>query len=69
MAIKFCLLFFPLQLLNFRVVITYFGTPQIAKDHTICQKFSREHALGSPTDSEITQSYGATNIPAMLLSF
>ena len=40
--------FFPFKLLIFRLVITYFGTPQIApdlSDHTIFfKKFPGEHA-------------------------
>ena len=49
MAIKFSFGFFYLKLLIFRLVITYFGTPQIAKDHTIfVKKFAGEHASGTP---------------------
>ena len=36
--IGFLVCFFPLKLLIFRLVITYFGTPQIAPDHTIFVK-------------------------------
>ena len=49
MAIKFSCSFFSLKLLIFRLVITYFGTPQIAPDHTIfVKKFQGEHAPGPP---------------------
>ena len=43
------LLIFPLKLLIFRLVITYFGTPQIAPDHTIfVKKFPVENAPRTP---------------------
>ena len=40
-AIKFSFDFFPLKLLIFRLVITYFGTPQIAPDHTFFVRMTR----------------------------
>ena len=65
-----------LKLLIFRLVITYFGTPQIASDHTI---FVKKFAGGEgglwgmppdpPSNSVTTQCNGATYTPAMELSF
>ena len=52
MAIKFLFDCFSLKLLIFRLVITYFGRPQIAPDHTIfVKKKSREQAPGPPSNS------------------
>ena len=65
--------FSPLKLLVFRLVITYFGTPQFAPDHTIFVKtFLGEHVPGpppppthththTPSNSVCTQCYGPTN--------
>ena len=49
MAIKFSCSFFFLKLLIFELVITYFGTPQVAPDHTIfVKKITGEHAPELP---------------------
>ena len=49
MAIKFSYCFFPLKLLIFRLVIAYFGTPQIAPDHIIfAKRILGEHAPRTP---------------------
>ena len=67
--LSFLVIFF-LKLLIFRLVKTYFGTPQIAPDHTIfVEKNSGEHAPGPPSKCVRTQCYRATYTPAILLSF
>ena len=70
MAVKFSGGFFSLKLLIFRVLITYFGTPQIAPDHTIFVKVFRGSMPPDPPSNTVTtQCYGATYTPAILLSF
>ena len=64
MAIKFSCWFFPLNLLIFRLLITYFGTPQIAPDHAIFLNFPGEQTPKPPSNSVTTQCYGATYTPA-----
>ena len=66
MAIKFSCRFFLLKLLIFRVVITYFGTSQIAPDLTIfVKKIPGDHAPGPPSNSVTTQCYMVTCTPAI----
>ena len=63
------LMIFPLKTVDCRLVITYFGTPQIAPDHTIFVKnFPGEHAPDPPSNIVTTQCYQVTYTPAMLLS-
>ena len=70
MAIKFSFLFFSLKLLIFRLVITYFGTPTLHQITPFLSKIFRGSIpRDPPSNSVFTQCYGATNTPAMLLSF
>ena len=50
-----------MKIVDFRLVIPYFGTPQIAPDHTIFfKKILGEHAPHPPSNSVCTQCYRAT---------
>ena len=55
MAIKILLLIFFLKIAEFRLIITYFGAPKIAPDHTIFLKNFGGHAPGPPSNSMTTQ--------------
>ena len=58
MAIKFSR-FFPLKIVGFRLVITYFWAPQIAPDLTIfVKKFAGGMPPNPPSNSVCTQCYG-----------
>ena len=57
MAFKFSCGFIPLILLIFRLVITYFGTSQIAPGHTISQKFSGGNMPPTPLVTVFVHNY------------
>ena len=70
MAIKFSFWFFYLKLFIFRLVKTYFGTPQIEPDHTIFVKdISGEHVLRPPPPPPLATVWlhNVTRPPAHLL--
>ena len=66
--LTFLVAFF-LKIVDFRLVIIYFGTPQNAPDHTVfVKKVPGEHPPNPPSNSLTTQCYGPpTHLPCYYL--